>query len=254
MGDGGKRRACSGAAVIATLDGVAFAAGAYANGQVWSGCYSRFMVGNSVTSKPASRPAPVQRRGMQRVQTILAAAEQILAEESYEASTLGAIGKRAGIPTASVYHYFADRNQVDAALMERHSQDIEEIVARVADNLEAGTLREVIDAFIDPQLAYCRERPSLVELWYGAGRSPMLVEVKEAWGKARAERLWRYLLGRKLIAADAPLLAAEVAYDAADRIFGVAFQRSRTGDEATIDEARRLITSYLETYAPKRRR
>ncbi|MFH8626274.1 TetR family transcriptional regulator [Streptomyces vietnamensis] len=39
---------------------------------------------------------------MKRVRAILDAADQILAEEGYEASTLGAIGKRAGIPTASV--------------------------------------------------------------------------------------------------------------------------------------------------------
>ncbi len=55
-----------------------------------------------MASQAASRPAPGRRRGMKRAQAILDAADQILAEEGYEASTLGAIGKRAGIPTASV--------------------------------------------------------------------------------------------------------------------------------------------------------
>ncbi|WOX20774.1 TetR/AcrR family transcriptional regulator [Streptomyces solicathayae] len=209
------------------------------------------MVENPVTSQLASRPAPVQRRGVLRAQAILDAAEQILAEEGYEASTLGAIGKRAGIPTPSVYHYFADRNEVDAALLERHSRDIDALVAEAADDPELGTLREVIDALVDPQIAYCREHPGVVELWYAPGRSPMLVELEEAWGRAQAERLWRYLRERELIAEDTPLLAVEVAYEAADRIFGVAFQRSETGDQATVDEARRLMTAYLETYAPE---
>ncbi len=207
-----------------------------------------------MTSQVTSRPAPVQRRGMKRAQTILDAADQILAEEGYEASTLGAIGRRAGIPTASVYHYFADRNQVDAALLRRHGQAIDELVAQAADDPGFGTLREVVDALIDPQLAYCREHPSVVELRYAPGRAPVLMELEEVWGGTQAEALRRRLVERKLIAADTPRLAVQVAYEAADRIFGLAFKDSRTGDEATIDEARRLMTAYLETYAPKRHR
>ncbi|WP_093878523.1 TetR/AcrR family transcriptional regulator [Streptomyces sp. TLI_105] len=192
---------------------------------------------------------------MKRVQAILDAADQILAEEGYEASTLGAVGKRAGIPTASVYHYFADRNQVDAALLRRHGQDMGELLAQAADDLGPGTtLREVVDALIDPQLAYCREHPSVVELWYAPGRAPVLMELEEAWGRTQAEAFRRHLVERKLIVADTPRLAVQVAYEAADRIFGLAFKDSRTGDEATVDEARRLMTAYLETYAPKRRR
>ncbi|MEU0405207.1 hypothetical protein ABZ318_34340 [Streptomyces sp. NPDC006197] len=49
-------------------------------------------------------------------------------------------------------------------------------------------------------------------------------------------------------------ILAEEGYAASGRVFGIAFENSRTGDEATIDEARRLMTAYLETYAPKRRR
>ncbi|MFF9455398.1 hypothetical protein [Streptomyces flaveolus] len=33
------------------------------------------------------------------------------------------------------------------------------------------------------------------------------------------------------------------------RLFDSAFRRSPAGDDATIDEARRLVTAYLETYA-----
>ncbi|MFJ5830880.1 TetR/AcrR family transcriptional regulator [Streptomyces sp. NPDC093089] len=189
---------------------------------------------------------------MERVQAILDAADRILAEEGYEAATLGAVGKRAGIPTASVYHYFADRNQVDAALMERHGRDIDELVATAAGGSEPGSLRAVVDALIDPHLAYARKHPSVVELWHAPGRPPVLVDLEEAWGKSQAELFRRRLIERKLIADDTPRLAVEIAYEAVDRAFGIAFKNSRTGDEATIDEARRLMTAYLETYAPKR--
>ena len=40
-----------------------------------------------------------------------------------------------------------------------------------------------------------------------------------------------------------------LAFEAGDRLFDVAFRRSPTGDDQTIDEARRLVKAYLETYA-----
>ncbi|MGC7246630.1 hypothetical protein RBA15_18775, partial [Mycobacteroides abscessus subsp. massiliense] len=54
----------------------------------------------------------------------------------------------------------------------------------------------------------------------------------------------------KLIRADTPVLVLQLAFEAADRLFDVAFQRSPTGDESTIEELRRLVTAYLQTYAP----
>ncbi|MUL64472.1 hypothetical protein BOO86_08365 [Mycobacterium sp. CBMA 234] len=58
----------------------------------------------------------VQRRSIERTQAILDSAETLLAEQGYAAATIKAIGEHAGIPTASLYHYFADRSQVDAEL------------------------------------------------------------------------------------------------------------------------------------------
>ena len=72
-----------------------------------------------------ARPAPVQRRGIERVQAILDAAESLLEEQGYESATLKAISERAGIPIASVYHYFADRHQVDAELVQRHLSELD---------------------------------------------------------------------------------------------------------------------------------
>jgi len=74
---------------------------------------------NKSGRQASARPAVVQRRGVERVHAILDAAETLLAEQGCAAATLKAIGEQAGIPTASLYHYFADRSQVDAELVRR---------------------------------------------------------------------------------------------------------------------------------------
>ncbi|MGV9613983.1 TetR/AcrR family transcriptional regulator [Nocardia xishanensis] len=192
----------------------------------------------------------MQRRGVERAQAILDAAEALLGEQGYEAATLKAISDRARIPLASVYHYFADRNQVDTELALRHTHELDERLDAALNRAEPGTLRAVCDTVIDELLAYFRAYPSFVELWY-AGRSAPLRELAQAFDMAQAKRLRRFLVERDLIRADVSELVVQLALEAGDRLFDVAFRDSSTGDRATIDEARRLVTAYLETYAPQ---
>jgi AcrR family transcriptional regulator len=194
------------------------------------------------------RPVTVQRRRVERVNAILDAAEELLGEQGYEAATLKAIGERAGIPTASVYHYFADRHEVDIELMQRHRRELDERVAASLDKPKPRSLRKAVDAIIDPLLAYYREHPSVVELWFTGRRNAALGEVAHDWDETQAHQVWQLLVERQLLRADTPEVVLRLAFEAGDRLFDVAFRRSPTGDDAIIDEARRLITAYLGTY------
>lgn len=206
---------------------------------------------NPPTSRAPARAAVVQRRSVERAQALLDAAEALLAEEGYEAATLKAVGARAGIPTASVYHYFADRHQVDAELARRHAREADERIAAALRDRAPQTLRAAVDAVIDTLLTYFREHPSFVQLWF-AGRSPTLTELAHTFDQSQAEQLRRFLVDRDLLPPDIPERVAQLAFEAGDRLFDVAFRQSPTGDDDTIDEARRLVTAYLATYAPAR--
>jgi AcrR family transcriptional regulator len=120
----------------------------------------------------------------------------------------------------------------------------------VADSTRLRALRDAIDAVIDPYLAYFREHPDFIQLWF-AGRSPTLAAMARAFDEAQARRFWGFLLDRSLIRADTPELVVQLAFEAGNRLFDVAFRLSPTGDDKTIDEARRLLTAYLETYRPQ---
>lgn len=205
---------------------------------------------NSVSPKASARPAPVQRRGVERVQAILEAAEALLREQGYEAATLKAIGERTGIPLASIYHYFADRNHVDVELARRHSEELNLRITAAFEQRSSKNLGQAIDTIVDLSLAYYREFPSFVELWY-FGRSAAIGEVVQAFDEAQAERIRRYLIDRGFLADDTPQLAVELAFEAGSRLFDVAFRRSVSGDGPTISELKRLVTAYLDTYSPQ---
>ncbi|KWX25849.1 TetR family transcriptional regulator [Mycolicibacterium wolinskyi] len=197
----------------------------------------------------AARTTVVQRRGIARMETILATAESLLAEQGYAAATLKGVGERAGIPTASLYHYFTDRRQLDAELGRRHVRALDERFAEALSHPRVQTLRDAVDAMIDPLFTYCREHPGMVQLWF-VGRSSILRELADGFDEAWAEQLWRFLVARSLIRPGTPLLVVQLVFEVGDQIFDIAFRRSPTGDDATIDEGCRVLTAYLETYAP----
>lgn len=191
----------------------------------------------------------MQRRGIERRRAILEAAAAILREHGYEAATLKAIGERAGIPIASMYHYFADRNDVELELTRAHLHELDNQLAEVLGTKEIRSLGDATDAIVDPLLTYFRAHRDCAELWF-AGRNDAVVELVSAFDEEKADSLWRLLLDRQLLRKDTPLHVIQVAFEAGNRLFDIAFRRSPSGDDEMITEARRMITAYLATYAP----
>lgn len=203
-----------------------------------------------VRQAPARPTAVLQRRGVARVNAILDAAEELLAEQGYEAATLKAISDRTGIPAASVYHYFADRHQVDTALMQRH---LDALSHRLDDADDLRTVADMARVVMDPMISYFREHPSFTELWFN-GRSGPVAALAAEFDESVAETVWRQAVDKGILAADTPFLVAQIAYGAGGALFDAAFKDDPQGDDAVFDETKKLVTAYLTTYAPSRRR
>ncbi|MFJ7905722.1 TetR/AcrR family transcriptional regulator [Kitasatospora sp. NPDC096204] len=185
---------------------------------------------------------------MERRRAILDAAEALLGEQGYEAATLKAIGERAGIPTASVYHYFSDRHEVDTELMRDHVREMDALISTELATPGPRTLRDAVEGVIDLMRDFFRRRPSCVELWFAMGHRA-LEELVRSFDESQADRFWHFLVGRRLIAADTPQLVVRLAWAAGYQLFEVAFRNTPGGDDEVIEEARRLVAAYLSSYA-----
>src|SRR3954447_22112679 len=83
------------------------------------------------TSVPVSgsrRRVPTQVRSRERVEKILDVASQIVVSGGVDALTTRSIAEAAQIPVASVYQYFADRDAILLALVERDTEEMDEQV------------------------------------------------------------------------------------------------------------------------------
>jgi AcrR family transcriptional regulator len=62
------------------------------------------------------------RRGVRSRELVLDAAERVMAEHGYEATSIARVVEEAGIPISSVYHYFGSKEGILLAVMERGAE------------------------------------------------------------------------------------------------------------------------------------
>jgi AcrR family transcriptional regulator len=68
--------------------------------------------------------SPVQKRGQQRVDAILDAAEAVFGETGVDSATTNAIAERAGASVGSLYHFFPNKDAILLALAERYAESM----------------------------------------------------------------------------------------------------------------------------------
>ena len=73
---------------------------------------------------PPNAEVTPNRRGARSREAVLDAAERLIAEQGYEAATVAALVKEAGIPASSIYHYFGSKDGVLLAVMERGAEPL----------------------------------------------------------------------------------------------------------------------------------
>jgi AcrR family transcriptional regulator len=102
------------------------------------------------------------RRGARSRETVLDAAERVMAEHGYAGASINAIVKEAGIPISSVYHYFGSKDGVLLAVMERGAN-------RFFDDLpdpdeRIGSAADHLSAVIGVSVAALEEHPDFLKL------------------------------------------------------------------------------------------
>lgn len=117
-------------------------------------------------STSSDRRTPAQKRSKQRVEAILLAAKQLIAEKGYARLRIQDIAQRASVNPASIYQYFPEKNAVVLALGQ---QAVEQWKAGLVDvdldnsSQEAAfnSIKQVVETFYEAHVA----DPALVDVW-----------------------------------------------------------------------------------------
>ncbi|MFI5985750.1 TetR/AcrR family transcriptional regulator [Streptomyces sp. NPDC051555] len=121
---------------------------------------------------PAAEPAPRRRqaRGERRIAQLLAAAAGVFCRTGYAAASTNAIAREAGVSPGTLYQFFPNKEAIAVELggellkraHEMHGQ------AFLPENL-VKPLPELLDAVLDPVIAFNCENPAFWALMHGSG-------------------------------------------------------------------------------------
>jgi AcrR family transcriptional regulator len=128
--------------------------------RIWQLAFDR---GISMPRKHSTNPRklPQQDRSRMTVEAILEATTHILTEEGYEKANTNRIAERAGISIGSLYQYFPNKESLMAALMERHSDEIAELVESKLKDLFDAPLETAIPELVKAVIAAHAINPRL---------------------------------------------------------------------------------------------
>jgi len=203
----------------------------------------------TVATIPRTRRTPVQRRSRERVERILRAAEQLVVSSGVDELTTRAVAERARIPVATLYQYFADRDAIIAALIERHVLSMDERIAAALQSLSTYSVRSIVETTVNTYRADYRERPSYVVLWFQGRLSGDIARFIRDRDDLLADAFHRFATKLGLLRPDTDPLVIRLSFELADRFLEVAYRHDLDGDDQVVEEGVEMIIAHLERYA-----
>ncbi|MDB4974610.1 MAG: TetR family transcriptional regulator [Myxococcaceae bacterium] len=190
------------------------------------------------------RVSPTQDRALASVDAILDAAELVLAEHGYARTTTNGIAARAGVNVALLYRYFAGKEAIVGALIERHADTTYAAVRSALEGQPGATLPSAVRALLEALVVTPGEpalHRALVEQIDATKRRLVVQDLR-----ARMELLWSEFLTqhgselRPLVDPQATMFVLQHAIEAATH--AAAFYRS---DELSLERALDALTEMV---------
>jgi AcrR family transcriptional regulator len=197
-----------------------------------------------------TRREPVQRRSRERVEAILKGASEMISSDGVEHLSTRGLAQHTGIPVATIYRYFEDRDAIVAAYLDSQLTAIDEAVEQAVKAIERVTFRSMTEAVALAHLRHHQAHPEGVPVWFG-GRVNAAVQDRVRQLDARmAASLHAATRGAGFME-EGPHFGAGLIVRLWDRTFEHIFliERAAEDQEAIVREVVDMIASFMERYA-----
>jgi AcrR family transcriptional regulator len=146
------------------------------------------------------RKQPRQERSQATVEAILTATARILVKEGFDRASTNRIAEQAGVSIGSLYQYFPSKEALVTTLMQRHIDEISNLVSgaveRLSDAPIPAAMREIVDLMIcahaiDPQLhkVLMEQVPRIMHFSHGNEVERQVLRLARTYLEARAREL-----------------------------------------------------------------
>lgn len=118
----------------------------------------------SSRSPAMPRRVPRQKRGERRVAGLLRAADCVIAEVGYDATTMCAIAGRAGSSIGSLYQFFPNKEAVAEALRARYVGEVEALWASLAHGSKTASAEALVSELVKSQIEFAKSHRAFLAL------------------------------------------------------------------------------------------
>ncbi|MBW8714315.1 MAG: TetR family transcriptional regulator [Variovorax paradoxus] len=207
-----------------------------------------------MAKKPVTKPRKiaVQERSRATVGSLVEATARILVKEGFDKASTNRVAEVAGVSIGSLYQYFPSKEALVAAVIERHQQQIMQMVRSELAQVRDQPLDQAIRRFVAVAVAAHRLDPQLHRVL--AEQIPRVgrLEKLETFSRENFSLFRAYLeTARDELGVDDLELASFVCVTTIEALTHNAVLhhgKVLTGDrmDALIDEGARLVTGYLK--------
>lgn len=198
--------------------------------------------------EPKQRVQPVQARARKKIDAILDATNTLLERHGVEAVTTTAIAEAAGVPPATVYHYFENRLAIFAALARRTTESVDTaLIPLIEAQMATGKpdIRALLEGLFDAYAA----QPGYVSVMAALRAEPTLQQVARESNERGAAAIAAML---SKVGKLPPKRAARVAWivsETCDTVLQAALVAERREARALIDEAVTVVECLFAYYS-----
>jgi TetR/AcrR family transcriptional regulator len=162
--------------------------------------------GGAGTTEPGGDGRPVARKPRPTIReenerSLLEAAEQIFAEQGYSGATTAAIARRAGVPKANLHYYFATKEGLYRAVVERV---LTAWLAAAAPFDASEDPRQALASYIGAKMDLARAMPLASRIWSAEimRGAPMIQDFLDTtlteWVASREQAVKRWIAAGRL--------------------------------------------------------
>jgi AcrR family transcriptional regulator len=178
------------------------------------------------------------------------AAEELLAQKGVEGLTTRSLASYSGIPVATIYRYFKDRDAIIAAYLDRELASIDRAVEEALIALDRVTFRSMAEAVAIAHLRHHQDHPEGIPVWFGTRLNAAVHDSVRQLDARMASALHIATRGAGFIERG-PHFGAGLIVRLWDRTFEHIFriERSPAEQEAIVRDVIDMISSYMERFA-----
>ncbi|MBN3760461.1 TetR/AcrR family transcriptional regulator [Burkholderia sp. Ac-20365] len=116
------------------------------------------------SDNPKVRRVPQQERAAKRVDALLDAAGEVIAERGFDAATMTAIAERAGASIGAVYQYFPNKDALVFALRTRYGDEMDAQWSALGEAAQDWDVDELVERIFALMIDFMAARPAYLPL------------------------------------------------------------------------------------------